>query len=101
MIDLVVITLVSAGIGVIVWAVDKNHNKYGALLPPAVAVIAAMLTWIITISATLGYLPGWTWVPWIASLLIGAAASVLASVVLGRSRKSNDTAQLTAILKSQ
>lgn len=99
MIDLVVIALISAGLGIIAWAVDRNHNKYGALLPPAIAVIGAMLTWIITVSATLGYLPGWTWVPWIASIVVGAAASVVVALVLGRSRKNQDTAQLTTILK--
>ncbi|GAA1049635.1 hypothetical protein [Arthrobacter russicus] len=99
MVDLVVIALISTGLGIIAWAVDRNHDKYGAILPPAAAVVAAMLTWIITISATLGYLPGWTWVPWIASLLIGAAAAVAVTWLLGRSRKQQDTAQLTAILK--
>lgn len=99
MVDLVVIALISAGFGIIVWAVDRNHDRYGALLPPAVAVIAAMLTWIITISATLGYQPGWTWVPWIASLIVGAAVAAVVAFALGRNRKNHDTNQLTSILK--
>ncbi|WP_394939114.1 hypothetical protein [Psychromicrobium sp. YIM B11713] len=99
MVDLVVIALIAAGLGAIVWAADKKHHKYGALLPSAIAVIAAALTWIITVSAGLSYNPGWTWVPWIASLVAAVLFSTLASLLLSRNRSNYDTAQLTAILK--
>lgn len=99
MVDLVVIALIAAGLGAIVWAVDKKHHKYGVLLPSAVAVVAAMLTWIITVSAGLSYNPGWTWVPWIASLVAAVLFSTVASLLLSRNRSTFDTARLTAILK--
>ncbi|NYE95041.1 quaternary ammonium compound-resistance protein SugE [Psychromicrobium silvestre] len=99
MIDLVVIALIAAGLGAIVWAADKKHHKYGVLLPSAVAVVAAMLTWIITVAAGLSYNPGWTWVPWVASLVVGVVFATVVSIVLGRSRSTFDTARLTAILK--
>lgn len=99
MVDLVVITLLAAGIGAVVWAADKRHHKYGALLPAGVAVVASLLTWIITVSAGLSYQPGWTWVPWIASLVVGAIASAAVALTLGRSRAAYDTAHLTAVLR--
>jgi quaternary ammonium compound-resistance protein SugE len=99
MVDLVVIALICAGIGAIVWGADRKHRNYGILLPAGVAIAAALLTWIITVSAGLGYQPGWTWVPWIASLIVGAAVSVLVVAVLGASRARFDSAHLTAILR--
>ncbi|ABY22950.1 hypothetical protein RSal33209_1212 [Renibacterium salmoninarum ATCC 33209] len=98
MVDLVVIALISVGLGMIVWAADKRHEKYGAVLAPAAAVIGAMLTWILTVAVGLGYISGWIWVPWIASLLVGVIVSVIATQVVGRSRSNIDTAQMTAIL---
>jgi quaternary ammonium compound-resistance protein SugE len=98
-VDLVVLALLAIGIGAVVWAADKRHDKYGALLPSGIAVVAALLTWIIAVSAGLSYQPGWTWVPWIASLVAAALVSVVASLTLGRGRAAYDTAHLTAILR--
>ncbi|MBT1002929.1 hypothetical protein KIH31_09950 [Paenarthrobacter sp. DKR-5] len=99
MLDLTLIALLAAGFGFIVWAVDRKHHKYGLLLPACAGAAAALLTWIITVAAGLGYAPGLTWVPWIASLAVGIAASIAIAVVLGRSRTRHDTRQLTALLR--
>lgn len=99
MVDLVVIALLAIGFGFIVWANDKRHNKYGLFLPACVSVTAAVLTWIITIAAGLGYAPGLTWIPWVASLIVGPAAAVAAVLPLGRSRAHLDNAKLTAALR--
>lgn len=98
-VEIVVIGLISIGIGMIVWAADREHTRYGAALPAGSAVVAAMLTWIITVAAGLSYLPGWTWVPWIASLIVALTASATVSVMLSRTRSRYDAARITAILK--
>ncbi|MCZ2403224.1 hypothetical protein IV498_08520 [Paenarthrobacter sp. Z7-10] len=100
MVDLVVIALLALLIGAIVWGMDKKHGEYGILVPAAVAVVTAMLIWIITVAAGLGYQPGLTWIPWIVSLAGAAAVSVLASLALSSSRAARDTTRRTAILRS-
>ncbi|WP_427018723.1 hypothetical protein ACQCSX_09415 [Pseudarthrobacter sp. P1] len=99
MVDLIVIALISGALGAIAWAADKRHTGYGAFLPAAAAVVAALLTWIITVAVGLGYMSGWTWVPWIASLLVGGAAAFALATGLGRSREALDVAERTAILR--
>ncbi len=101
MVDLVIIALMSGTVGAIVWGIDKRrHHAYGELLPAGIAVLAALLTWIITVAAGLSYQPGLTWIPWIASMVAAIVFSVAASLLLGRSRTARDTARLTAILRS-
>ncbi|WP_026555574.1 hypothetical protein [Arthrobacter sp. 35W] len=99
MVDLIVIALIAGALGAIAWATDKRHLSYGALLPAAVGVVAALITWIITVAVGLGYTPGLAWVPWIASLLVGGAAAFTLSAVLGRSRTALDIAERNAILR--
>ncbi len=100
MVDLVVIALLSATAGAIVWGVDrKRHHTYGELLPGGIAVVAALLTWIITVAAGLSYQPGLTWVPWIASLVAAVVLSTGATLLLGRRRMAHDTTHMTSILR--
>lgn len=99
MVDIVVIALIAAAFGAIVWGVDKHHDRYGLLLPSGVSVLAALLTWIVTVAFGLGYAPGLSWIPWIGSLVVGAAASIGVVLVLGRRRRRHDVAKLTAALK--
>ncbi len=102
MVDLVIIALLSGTVGAIVWGVDKqHHHTYGELLPAGIAVLAALLTWIITVAAGLSYQPGLTWIPWIASMAAAIVLSLAASRLLGRSRTARDTARLTAILRTR
>lgn len=99
MLSLIIVVLATVAAGFIVWANDKRHAKYGAGLPAGVAVGVAALSWIILMAAGFGYLPGLTWLPWVLPIVLGAAASVGAALVLGRTRARNDTHRLTAILR--
>lgn len=99
MLSLIVVAMVSIAAGFVVWANDKRHRKYGINVPAGVAVTVAMLSWIIFMAAGLGYRPGLTWIPWILPMVLGTAAAVAAVWHLGRSRTSQDTARLTAILR--
>lgn len=97
--SIVVIALISIAIGLIVWAADKRHTRYGAVLPIGVAVSAAMVVWIVTAATNLTQTSGWQWVPWIASLVIATAVSVIVSTTVGRTREHQDTQALSQILK--
>jgi uncharacterized membrane protein len=99
LLSLIVVAMVTAAVGFVVWANDKRHAKYGISVPAGVAVAVGMLSWIIFMAAGLGYQPGLTWIPWILPLLLGAAAAVAVVLYLGRRRTRHDTARLTAILR--
>jgi hypothetical protein len=99
MLSLTIVVLATAAAGIIVWANDKRHAKYGAGLPAGIAVTVGALSWIILMAAGFGYLPGTTWLPWVLPAVLGAAAAVAAVLFLGRSRSRSDTARLTAILR--
>ena len=99
MLSLTIVVLATVASGFIVWANDKRHAKYGMALPAGVATAVGALSWIICISAGLGYQPGLTWIPWVLPIVLGAAAAVGAAVYLGRTRARYDTLRLTAALR--
>jgi uncharacterized membrane protein len=49
--SLVIVVLVTAAAGFIVWANDRRHTKYGVLVPAGTAAAVGMLAWIICIWA--------------------------------------------------
>ncbi|WP_395404871.1 hypothetical protein ACHMXB_09950 [Arthrobacter sp. UC242_113] len=99
MLSLVIVVLVTAAAGFIVWANDRRHTKYGILVPAGTAASVGMLAWIICIWAGLGYQPGLTWLPWVIPMAAGTAAALAVAVYLGRARAKQDTQRLTAALK--
>ena len=99
MLSLTIVVLATAAGGFIVWANDKRHAKYGAVLPAGIAVGVAALAWIILMAAGFGYLPGLTWLPWVLPMVLGIAAAVGAVAYLGRTRARHDMERLTAILR--
>lgn len=99
MLSLIVVALSTVAAGFVVWANDKRHAKYGIAVPAGAALTAGMVSWVILIAAGLGYQPGLTWIPWVLPIVLGAAAGVAASLYLGKTRTSRDTARLTAILR--
>ena len=100
MLSLIVVALVTAAAGFVVWANDKRHAKYGIAVPAGVSLTVGMLSWMTLIAAGLGYRPGLTWIPWVLPMVLGAAAALAAVLYLGRTRTSRDTARLTAILRN-
>ncbi|WP_426298750.1 hypothetical protein [Arthrobacter sp. R-11] len=99
MLSLVIVALVTVAAGLIVWANDKRHGKYGIALPAGVALAVGMLSWTIFIMLGFGYQPGLTWIPWVLPMVIGTAAAVAVVLYLGRIRTAHDTAKLTAALR--
>lgn len=99
MLSLTIVVLGTMAVGLIIWANDQRHASYGLGLPTGVATAVGAMSWIVMITAGLGYRPGLTWIPWILPVLLGAAAAVGAVLVLGRKRSQQDTRRLTAALK--
>lgn len=99
MLSLTIVVLSTAAAGLVVWANDKRHTKYGVVLPAGVAVGVGALSWIILMAAGFGYRPGVTWLPWVLPIVLGVAAAVAAVLVLGRKRARQDTERLTAALR--
>lgn len=99
MLSLTIVVLATAAAGFIVWANDKRHTKYGAVLPAAVSVGVGAVTWIILMAAGFGYRPGTTWLPWVLPIILGAAAAVAVVLYVGRTRARHDLERLTAALK--
>ncbi|MEV7604594.1 hypothetical protein AB0N65_04050 [Paenarthrobacter sp. NPDC089322] len=99
MLSLVVVVLATIATGFIVWANDKRHGKYGIALPAGVSAAVGTLSWIIFITAGMGYQPGLTWIPWVLPIVLGTAAAVAVVVILGRKRTAHDTAVLTKALR--
>lgn len=99
MLSLVIVALVTIAAGLIVWANDKRHSKYGIALPAGVALAVGMLSWTIFIWLGFGYQPGLTWIPWVLPMVLGTAAAIAVVVYLGRIRTVRDTAKLTAALR--
>jgi len=99
MLSLIIPVLIVAAVGALAWAVNRQRPTLGAALPAGVGVLATALSWIVFIAIGLGYLPGWTWVPWIGPLVLGIAASFAASWILSSRRSTADAEALTEILK--
>lgn len=99
MLSLVIVALVTVAAGLIVWANDKRHGKYGIALPAGVALAAGALSWTIFILLGFGYQPGLTWIPWVLPMVIGTAAAVAVVLYLGHTRTVQDTAKMTAALR--
>lgn len=99
MLSLVVVTLATVAAGLLVWANDKRHTRYGIALPACVAAAVGALSWTALILAGLGYRPGLSWIPWILPIVLGAAAAVAVAVYLGRKRYHSDMAKLNAALR--
>ena len=99
MLSLVIVTFVTVAAGFIIWANDRRHAKYGILMPAGVATAVGLLSWILLITAGLGYQPGLTWIPWILPMVLGIAAALASALYLGKTRARYDTARLTAALR--
>ncbi|WP_369044922.1 hypothetical protein [Sinomonas sp. P10A9] len=97
--SLVIVVLVVAAAGFIVWSLDHHHDVYGIVLPVGAAVALACLVWAVLIFAGTGYMAGLTWMPWALPMAVGIVAAVAVPIVVGRPRTKHDVALLTELLK--
>lgn len=85
--ELLFVTVIGAGIGLLVRYVLPSRGTYGVLLLPAISAAATAVTWVALLWAGQSF--DGTWI-WVASLAAAIAASVVAAVTLPRRRVDAD-----------
>jgi len=72
--ELLFVTVIGAGIGLIARYVFPKRGSYGILLVPAIAAAVTAVVWVVLLWAGLTFDGGWIWT-------ISIAAAVIASIV--------------------
>ncbi len=86
--ELLFVTVIGAGLGLIVRYIMPQRGTYGLLLLPAVAASATAITWVSLLWA--GQTFDGTWI-WVTSLAAAVIAPVVAALVLPKRRAEADT----------
>jgi len=85
--ELLFVTVIGAGLGLIVRYLMPQRGTYGELLLPAIAASATAITWVALLWA--GQTFDGTWI-WVASLAAAVIAPVVAAALLPRRRAEAD-----------
>ncbi|WP_125609697.1 hypothetical protein [Specibacter cremeus] len=99
MLTMVIVTLVAGAFGAIAWGTDSRRLAYGAALPAGVAVVAALIVWMITTAVGLDKPASTAWIVWIVPMAVGVVAAWLTAQVVGRTRHAHDTEKVNEILR--
>jgi len=86
-VELLFVTVISAGIGGILRYSLPGRASYGAVLLPALAVAVTAGTWVSMLWLGARFDGGWIWA---VSLLTGTLAAVAAALYLPRRRVNED-----------
>jgi len=89
--ELLYVTVVGAGIGVLLRYVLPGRHTYGVALLPAVGAITTLVVWVGLVWLGFTFDGGWIWV---ASLGAATAASALVAVLVSRRREAADAQAL-------
>lgn len=89
--ELLFVTVIGAFIGLAARYVLPGRQSYGLLLLPAVDAAVTAAVWAALVWAGWKFDGGWIWV---AALVIGGLAAVLAAVLLARGRRLSDQRRL-------
>ncbi|MFM9876767.1 MAG: hypothetical protein ACKVOG_02815 [Rhodoglobus sp.] len=92
--ELLFVTVIGAGIGLLVRYLLPGRGTYGILLLPAISAAATAVTWVALLWA--GQTFDGTWI-WVAALAAAVAASIVGAMLFPRRRADAD-AQLFAQL---
>lgn len=95
--ELLFVTVIGAGIGLVLRYLIPQRDTYGVLLLPAVSAAATLIVWVALLWAGLTF--DGTWI-WVASLVAAAAAAALTAVILPRRRKQSDDALFARLSKA-
>lgn len=95
--ELLFVALGGALLGIAARYLLPKRETHGALLVPALGVIAASVVWAALTWAGLKFDGGWIWV---LSLVASGVISVLTSVVLGRQRSRRDAQLLSQLSRA-
>ena len=93
--ELLFVTVIAAGIGLVLRYVLPSRGTYGLLLLPAVATIAAAIVWVALL--WLGWTFDGTWI-WVAALGAAFAVALATGLALPRLRAAHDERRLNQLL---
>ncbi len=93
--ELLYVTVIGTGIGLVARYTIPGRHKYGVLLVPGVAGSVTAAVWAALVWAGLSFDGGWIWV---ASIGAAIVASVLLAALLPRRRESDDARMLQRLL---
>ncbi len=89
--ELVYVTVIGAGLGLLLRYVLPGRKVYGVMLLPAVGAAATAVVWVGLVWLGLGFDDPWLWV---ASLSAAVLASALVATLVSRRRISSDARAL-------
>ena len=95
--ELLFVTVIGAGIGLLVRYTISGREHHGALLLPAIAAATTAAVWVILLWAGLTFDGGWIWV---ISLAAAAIVSVALAILLPRRRVEHDDRMLHRLLNA-
>ncbi len=81
-----VVLLYTLVLGLVAPYITVHSEKYGALVPPAIALATGSVLWVVVTWAGLSYTNAWTW------LIVMVAMPVVMMVVASRLAKARDAA---------
>jgi cyanate permease len=96
--ELLFVTVIGAGFGALVRYLLPQRGTYGSLLLPGVAAAVTAVVWVGLL--WLGLKFDGTWI-WVASLGAGAAAALVAALVLPRRRVAHDAERLDQLSRGR
>lgn len=85
--ELLYVTVVGTGLGLLARYVLPHRETYGILLAPAVGAIATAVVWVGMLWLGFTFDGGWIWV---GALAAGAVVPAVLAALLGRARAASD-----------
>lgn len=92
--ELLFVTVIGAGIGLLARYVFPQRGTYGVFLLPAISAAVTAIVWVALLWIGLTFDGAWIWV---ASLSAAIAVSIATALVLPRRRDESDARLLTAL----
>ncbi len=93
--ELLFVTVIAAGIGLIVAESLRRRQSYGVLLLPAVDAMVTAAVWVLLV--WLGWKFDATWI-WVVSLVAGGVVAIVLAIVLPRMRAHADERLMQRLL---
>lgn len=92
--ELLFVVLIAASSGLLVRAITRGADTYGAAVLPAVNAAVSAIIWVALLWAGLKF--DGTWI-WVYSLVGGALVAFVVGMVLPRRRRESDRAMLARL----
>jgi len=96
--ELLFVTVIGAGLGLILRYAMPNRGTHGILLLPGISAAATAITWVALLWA--GQTFDGTWI-WVASLTAAVIAPIVAGILVPRRRAEEDAQLFTKLSGSK